>query len=65
MNRKKQKFERGALEVAEGKVKWFNEKKGFGFIEMMKAEMFLYIIAAYCGTGFKTLYEGQRICFGH
>jgi cold shock protein len=53
----------GFLTVAEGKVKWFNEKKGFGFIENDEGGDVFVHYSAIAGTGFKTLYEGQRIRF--
>ena len=59
----KQIFERGVLALAEGKVKWFNEKKGFGFIENDEGGDVFVHYSAIEGTGFKTLYEGQRIRF--
>jgi CspA family cold shock protein len=56
-------FERGNKKVAEGKVKWFNEKKGFGFIENDEGGDVFVHFSAISGDGFKTLYEGQRISF--
>jgi cold shock protein len=56
-------YERRVLTVAEGKVKWFNEKKGFGFIENDEGGDVFVHYSAIAGTGFKTLYEGQRIRF--
>jgi CspA family cold shock protein len=53
----------GVLVLAEGKVKWFNEKKGFGFIESDEGGDVFVHYSAIQGTGFKTLYEGQRIRF--
>lgn len=49
--------------MAEGKVKWFNEKKGFGFIENDEGGDVFVHFSAIVGDGFKTLYEGQRISF--
>jgi CspA family cold shock protein len=49
--------------LAEGKVKWFNEKKGFGFIENDEGGDVFVHYSAIQGAGFKTLYEGQRIRF--
>ncbi|HPJ96534.1 MAG TPA: cold-shock protein [Smithellaceae bacterium] len=49
--------------MAEGKVKWFNEQKGFGFIEKDNGEdLFVHFSAIQAG-GFKTLSEGQRVSF--
>lgn len=53
----------GCNKMAEGKVKWFNEQKGFGFIEKDNGEdLFVHFSAIQAG-GFKTLYEGQRVSF--
>jgi cold shock protein len=50
-------------EMSEGKVKWFNEQKGFGFIETDDgSDVFVHFSAIQAG-GFKTLYEGQRVSF--
>lgn len=50
--------------MAEGTVKWFNEKKGFGFIENSDGgdDVFVHF-SAIQGEGFKTLHEGQRVSF--
>jgi CspA family cold shock protein len=53
----------GCKALAEGKVKWFNEKKGFGFIENDEGGDVFVHFSAIQGEGFKTLYEGQRIRF--
>jgi len=46
-----------------GTVKWFNESKGFGFIEQESgADVFAHF-SAISGSGFKTLTEGQRVEF--
>lgn len=44
-------------------MKWFNEKKGFGFIENDEGGDVFVHFSAITGDGFKTLYEGQRISF--
>ena len=49
--------------MAEGKVKWFNEKKGFGFIENDEGGDVFVHYSAIQGVGFRTLYQGQRIRF--
>ncbi len=49
--------------MVEGKVKWFNEKKGFGFIEQDGGEDLFVHYTAIEGDGFKTLTEGQRVGF--
>ena len=49
--------------MPEGKVKWFNESKGFGFIEKDGGgDVFVHFSAIQAG-GFKTLSEGQRVSF--
>ena len=49
--------------MAEGKVKWFNEQKVFGFIEKDEGgDVFVHFSAIQAG-GFKTLHEGQRVSF--
>lgn len=49
--------------MAEGTVKWFNEKKGFGFIQQEDGGDLFVHYSAINGTGFKTLYEGDRVSF--
>jgi CspA family cold shock protein len=49
--------------MSEGKVKWVNESKGFGFIEKDNGgDVFVHFSAIQAG-GFKTLNEGQRVSF--
>jgi len=49
--------------MSEGKVKWFNESKGFGFIEKDGGgDLFVHFSAIQAG-GFKTLSEGQCVSF--
>ena len=47
----------------EGKVKWFNEKKGYGFIETDEGSDVFVHYSAITGDGFRTLAEGQRVEF--
>jgi cold shock protein len=47
----------------EGRVKWFNEKKGYGFIERDEGSDVFVHFSAIMGDGFKTLTEGQRVEF--
>jgi len=49
--------------MSEGKVKWFNEKKGFGFIECDEGEYVFVHFSAIQYNGFKTLCEGQCVRF--
>ncbi|MCX5908705.1 MAG: cold-shock protein [Deltaproteobacteria bacterium] len=49
--------------MAEGKVKWFNEKKGFGFIEQDNGPDLFVHYTAIQGDSFKTLKEEQRVRF--
>lgn len=49
--------------MAEGQVKWFNEKKGFGFIQQDDGQDLFVHYTAISGDGFKTLAEGQRVRF--
>jgi CspA family cold shock protein len=46
-----------------GKVKWFNESKGFGFIEQESGPDVFAHFSAIQGSGFKTLAEGQEVEF--
>ena len=46
-----------------GTVKWFNDKKGFGFIEQESGPDVFVHFSAIKGDGFKTLTEGQRVRF--
>ncbi|HBG47144.1 MAG TPA: cold-shock protein [Deltaproteobacteria bacterium] len=46
-----------------GKVKWFNESKGFGFIEQDTGEDVFVHYTSIQGSGFRTLKEGQRVDF--
>ncbi|MBS4199445.1 cold-shock protein CspD [Bacillus sp. FJAT-49732] len=46
-----------------GKVKWFNNEKGYGFIEVEGGEDIFVHFTAIQGDGFKTLEEGQEVSF--
>ncbi|MCY9453000.1 cold-shock protein CspD, partial [Bacillus haynesii] len=45
------------------KVKWFNNEKGFGFIEVEGQDDVFVHFSAIEGEGFKTLEEGQSVSF--
>ncbi|HHO76715.1 MAG TPA: cold-shock protein [Deltaproteobacteria bacterium] len=49
--------------MAEGTVKWFNEKKGFGFITSDSGEDVFVHHTSIVQQGFRTLEEGQRVTF--
>jgi CspA family cold shock protein len=49
--------------MSKGKVKWFNEKKGYGFIEQEGGGDVFVHFSAIQGDGFKTLTEGQEVEF--
>lgn len=49
--------------MANGTVKWFNEKKGFGFIEQEQGPDVFVHYSNIKGTGFKSLDEGDRVTF--
>lgn len=49
--------------MATGTVKWFNDRKGYGFIEQEGGGDVFVHHSAIQGNGFKTLTEGQRVRF--
>lgn len=49
--------------MANGVVKWFNDSKGFGFIEQENGEDVFVHFTSIQGDGFKSLVEGQAVTF--
>ncbi|HEY3176355.1 MAG TPA: cold-shock protein [Candidatus Polarisedimenticolia bacterium] len=49
--------------MAVGKVKWFNNSKGYGFIEQEGGNDVFVHFSAILGTGYKSLEEGQQVEF--
>ncbi len=49
--------------MSEGTIKWFNSKKGFGFIEQESGDDVFVHFSAIEMSGFKTLAEGERVEF--
>ena len=51
------------MSTTTGTVKWFNEAKGFGFIEQESGPDVFAHFRSIVGSGFKTLAEGQKVKF--
>lgn len=51
------------MSTTTGTVKWFNESKGFGFIEQESGPDVFAHFSAISSSGFKTLIEGQKVEF--
>jgi CspA family cold shock protein len=49
--------------MARGIVKWFNEKKGYGFIQQESGPDVFVHFSSIKGDGFRTLNEGQQVEF--
>lgn len=49
--------------MAQGKVKWFNEAKGYGFIEQDSGKDIFVHYTSIQAEGFRSLNEGERVIF--
>ena len=56
-------FSKKEGKMANGVVKWFNEKKGYGFIEQESGPDVFVHHSGINGSGFKSLNEGERVSF--
>ena len=56
-------FDKEKNKMAEGTVKWFNDSKGFGFIEQDGGKDVFVHHSAIQSEGFKSLNEGDRVTF--
>jgi CspA family cold shock protein len=54
---------RRSKHMVNGTVKWFNDSKGFGFLEQEGGEDVFCHFSAIAGEGFKSLAEGDRVTF--
>jgi len=56
-------FQKEVITLADGTVKWFSDKKGYGFIEQEDGPDIFVHYSSINSTGFKTLSEGDRVTF--
>ena len=59
----KENKDEGEVYVVRGRVKWFNNEKGYGFIDYTENEDIFVHYSAIRQDGYKTLFEGQRVEF--
>ncbi len=52
-----------SVTMVNGTVKWFSEKKGYGFIQQEDGPDVFVHHTGIDGSGFKTLYEGDKVTF--
>jgi CspA family cold shock protein len=52
-----------STQMVNGTVKWFNDSKGFGFLEQENGDDVFCHFSAITGDGFKSLSEGDRVQF--
>ncbi len=57
------KQDRRRSSMTTGRVKWFNDSKGFGFLEQEQGEDIFVHFSAISGEGFKSLAEGDAVSF--
>jgi len=57
------KRDRRSSGMTTGRVKWFNDSKGFGFLEQEQGEDIFVHFSAISGEGFKSLAEGDSVNF--
>ena len=53
----------GSMSIATGRVKWFNDAKGYGFISRQNGEDVFVHFSAIQASGFRSLQEGQQVQF--
>ena len=63
LEHKGESFLKEVFALAEGTVKWFSDKKGYGFIAQENGQDIFVHFSSIEGEGFKTLSEGERVSF--
>ncbi len=62
-SKKRKSAENEEVIMSRGRVKWFNDQKGFGFIEVEGSKDVFVHHSAITGEGFKSLKEGDEVEF--